>query len=384
MRLDAGDLAALNSALAAPASSSQSCDANQDDQISSADITCTLRRMFGISCANTRAFASATAAAPDNPATGATTRSGRPTLVLPLHLAARANQTITVPLTFRAGAEPVSSVAFAIQYDHERLRFDSAIPHAISFDTLPTGFQGYSAFDNAHEEGTIDIAILASTPAEALPDGTTLAVLTFAIRNTDIDTTTPLDFAAIPGTSFGTPAGSSSPGSSSPGSIQISAATQPALSIPAQVRAMTEGSGESLVSVAVMLAPNGTAVAQASFCMRYNATWLTPAPPDDLLRLPAGVRGRLISSGPAQMCMAIEAEDAAPFAAGELGHVRFRIHETLPQGGDILISLDAEQPVSFTDPAGQPYVGEIGGGSLPGVRVLPAPHTLYLPVVRTS
>ncbi len=379
-RLDAGDLAALNGALGAPASSSPSCDADGDSQISRADIACTLRRIFGIPCDDTHAFASAIAAAPGNPASGTTTRSDLPVLALPQHIEARANQTITVPLTFRAGAEPISSVAFALHYDHERLHFAADTAHGISFATLPTGFQGYLAFDNADPTGTIKIAVLAATQADALPDGTTLAVLTFAVRNTATDATTPLGFAAEPGTSFGTLAGQSSIGSSSTGSIQIRAATQPALSIPTQMRAATPDS----VNVPVVLAPNGVPVTEATFCLRYNATWLTPAATGDLLRLPAGLRGSLIASGPASVCLTVETEDAAPLVAGELARVQFGLHNALPAAGVRLLHLDAAQPISFTNRAGQPQAGDIDGTSLSGVQVFAALHRLYLPAVSTS
>jgi hypothetical protein len=376
-RLDAGDLAALNSAMATPADSSQSCDANHDNQIDSTDITCTLRRLFGIPCDDPRAFASAIAAAPGNPANGETMRSGEPALALPQHLTIRANQTITVPLTFRAGAEPVSSVAFALQYDHERLHFAADTTRAISFDTLPSGFRGYLAFDSSDPAGTINIAVLAATQADALPDGTTLATLTFAVHNTDTDTTTPLRFAPEPSVSFGTSAGSSSTGSSSAGSIQIHAAPLPVLGTPAQVRAATDGT----VSVPVVLMPNGTSVAEATFCMRYHATRLTPAAGDDVLHVSAGLHGGLISSGPSHLCIRVGNEDAAPLAEGELVRVRFRLYATPPATEERLLSLDAEQPIGFTDPAGEAQAGEISGGSLAGVHVLAALHSRYLPLI---
>jgi hypothetical protein len=374
-RLDAGDLTALNRAIQTPADSSQSCDANRDNQIDSADITCTLRRLFGIPCDDPRAFANAIAAAPGNPASGETTRSGEPTLALPQNLSVRANQTVTVPLTFRAGAEPVSSVAFALQYDQERLHFAADTPRAISFDTLPSGFRGYLAFDNTAPVGTINIAVLAATQADALPDGTTLATLTFAVRNTDTETTAPLRFAAEPGVSFGTSAGSSSAGSSSAGSIQIRAAPLPVLGTPAQVRAATDGT----VSVPVVLAPNGATVAQATFCLRYNATRLALEAEDDVLHVSAGLRGEVISSDPSQLCIRVENKDAAPLAGSELVRVHFRLYATPLATGERLLSLDAEQPIGFTDPAGEAQAGEIAGGSLAGVRVFAALHTLYLP-----
>jgi hypothetical protein len=125
-------------------------------------------------------------------------------------------------------------------------------------------------------------------------------------------------------------------------------------------------------------------VTEATFCLRYNATWLTPAAPDDLLRLPAGLRGSLIASGPASVCLTVGTEDAAPLAAGELARVHFGLHKALPTEGARLLHLDADQPISFVDLAGQPQAGDIDGGSLSGVWVLAALHRLYLPVVSTS
>jgi hypothetical protein len=138
------------------------------------------------------------------------------------------------------------------------------------------------------------------------------------------------------------------------------------------------------VSVPVVLAPNGVPVTEATVCLGYNATWLTPAAPDDMLRLPAGLRGSLIASGPASVCLTVGTEDATPLAAGELARVHFGLHKALPAEGVRLLYLDAEQPVSFTDPAGQPQAGDIDGTSLSGVRIFAALHRLYLPAVSTS
>jgi hypothetical protein len=103
-----------------------------------------------------------------------------------------------------------------------------------------------------------------------------------------------------------------------------------------------------------------------------------------MLRLPAGLRGSLIASGPASVCLTVGTEDAAPLAAGELTRVHFGLHKALPAEGVRLLHLDAEQPISFTDPAGQPQAGDIDGTSLSGVQVFAALHRLYLPVISAS
>jgi subtilisin family serine protease len=155
----------------------------------------------------------------------------------------------------------------------------------------------------------------------------------------------------------------------------LQATSQPTLSTPQHVRATPDGD----VSVPVLFATHGLTVTDVAFCVRFSPEWLAPATADELLYLPTGRQGELTSSDEARLCVEVGATDTALLSTGELARIRFALRKPLPQEGEPLVYLDTEPPPEYTGPAGQRDTGEIAGGSLLGVRIRAALHTIYLP-----
>jgi Leucine-rich repeat (LRR) protein len=196
------------------------CDANSDSIVDAGDISCTVLTIFG--------GAGACAVPPEDltqPQSTGSVSSG-PELFAPLLLPAEAGAAVTLPITFTADGEGISSLIFSIDYAQEWLSLNPAdedgdgIPDSVSLD-LPSGFDASISVDQADENGELDVFIGdLATPMSQLPDGVVVH-LTFDVGDAPEGTIAPVRFSEDPPVSFGSVTGQSIPGQAGDGSILI-------------------------------------------------------------------------------------------------------------------------------------------------------------------
>ncbi len=201
------------------------CNANQDAVVDAGDISCTVLIIFNgpNACA---AQANRAASWESVTPSGAVRTVGSPGLTLPDRAPAAPNSTVTLPLTFTAGGNQISSLIFSLDYDQAWLSFDptdsddDGIPDAMTLN-LPDGFDGSVMFNAGDTDGELDFFIADTFPPLAwLPDGT-LASVTLHTGNPPASTEATVNFSADPAASFGNTAGQSVPGIADNGSVWI-------------------------------------------------------------------------------------------------------------------------------------------------------------------
>ncbi len=152
----------------------------------------------------------------------------RPTLSIPLHAPAVADEPVTVPVTFVANGSDVSVTAFSVDYDSSCLHFDPTdqdgdkIPDSVAFE-VPAGFVTTVGFDPADVDGELDILIGDFPPTLTLDNGV-VATVTFTptcTPPTGGSVEVPVAFSVDPAPSFGNTAGQSVPGDSLDGTVVI-------------------------------------------------------------------------------------------------------------------------------------------------------------------
>lgn len=187
------------------------CDANRNKVITAADLSCTVRLIFGQSCTNRRPSSVAGSEA---------------LLSLPQQIEASAGSSVTVPITLSAEGNSVSSLVASIDYDERWLSFDDTdsnsdgIPDAISFN-VPAGFQLSARFDPTDTNGEIDLMIMdISVPLNAIPEGNLISI-TFDVGHPATSTETALKFADNPAPSLGDTLGQDVSVRTNQGSVQI-------------------------------------------------------------------------------------------------------------------------------------------------------------------
>ena len=153
-----------------------------------------------------------------------------PSITIPSNIPAVSDGTATVPLTFTANGEFISSIVFSIDFDETRLTFDPAdnnfdgIPDAV-VPSLPFSHIASIVYDGSDTDGEIDVTIFdATVPLAALSDGN-LMQITFGVKTIAGEETAPIIFSFDPPLSFGNTSGNEVIGMGINGSIAINSTT---------------------------------------------------------------------------------------------------------------------------------------------------------------
>ena len=175
------------------------CDANADTEVEAADVSCTILLIFGGTCGG-----------------GGSRPALRPPAVLRIDGTPRLQpgKTIRIPVRFESHGHQVSSLAFSLDLEPLRLRFDPAdrdrdgVPDAVRF---PAGAPTLTAvrFDRRDKDGELDV-LLSLDPGETFEDSVLLEIELEPVRRGRVAKA--LRFSSTPAASFGGVDGESVPG----------------------------------------------------------------------------------------------------------------------------------------------------------------------------
>lgn len=186
-------------------------DANRNNVITAADLSCTVRLIFGQSCSSRRP---------------STVPGSEALLSLPEQIEASAGSSVTIPISLSTEGNHVSSLVASIDYDERWLSVDptdsdsDGIPDAISFN-VPAGFQISARFDPTDTSGEIDLMIMdISVPLNAIPEGSVVSI-TFDVGHPTASTEATLNFSDNPAPSLGDTFGQDVLVRTEQGSVQI-------------------------------------------------------------------------------------------------------------------------------------------------------------------
>jgi hypothetical protein len=159
-------------------------------------------------------------------ASRATEATGGPSLSIERRLPVRAGGTVTVPVTFDAGNQPISAIVFSIDLDERYLQFEAAdkdgdgSPDGVHL-LAPAEFNATATYDAADRDGELDIFVADFTmPLATMPDGVLAELRLQAMRPSE-STEAAVAFSRSPAPSFGSTSGGSVPGTFSDGSVLI-------------------------------------------------------------------------------------------------------------------------------------------------------------------
>ncbi|MGB0385105.1 MAG: CARDB domain-containing protein [Ardenticatenaceae bacterium] len=189
------------------------CDANANQLITAADITCTIKIIFnGPDACGSRS--------PLTLLRGTPSRSSLPEQPM------LAPDSMEVPITLATNAHGVSSLIASIDYDEELLSFDptdkdgDGIPDAMAIN-VPASFQLSVEFNPTDSDGEIDLFIGdLSLPLDELPDGT-LASITFGVEAETTDLDGAVSYSTDPAPSLGNHSGEEISLDTTPGSLDL-------------------------------------------------------------------------------------------------------------------------------------------------------------------
>ncbi len=169
------------------------CDANNDTAVTAGDISCTVLLIFGGDC---------------EPQDFAQPRGRRePELQIDGRVRTRRGSMMRIPVRLRAGGHRLASVAFSLDLDPRRLRFDptdydgDGVADAVSFPQGRPWF-AQAKYDARDHAGELDLVIGADS---ALGSGLVVEIEVEVLRGGPLSDG--LDFSQAPAASFGDDAG---------------------------------------------------------------------------------------------------------------------------------------------------------------------------------
>ncbi len=157
-----------------------------------------------------------------------------PVLEIPIEVPAEAGGPVTIPVTYTANGNSISSMIFSIDFDENNLSFD---PTDSNFDTIPDSitlnpaispfvFSIGITYDGSDTDGELDFNFSdVNLPLAALPEGI-LVTITFNTGTPSDLTEAPVIFSQDPVASFGNTAGQSVAGITNNGSVLITPSTE--------------------------------------------------------------------------------------------------------------------------------------------------------------
>lgn len=161
-----------------------------------------------------------------------TSKAAGTALTIPAAVPAESGGLVTLPVTFTADGEFISSIVFSIDFDESLLTFDptdgnfDGIPDSVAVN-VPVTHIASVVYDASDTNGEIDVTIFdPAVPLAALSDSNLLEI-TFGVANVTSSSTANVVFSADPPVSFGNTAGKDVTGSGVSGSVLISGTGTP-------------------------------------------------------------------------------------------------------------------------------------------------------------
>ncbi len=306
-------------------------------------------------------------------------QSDSPALVISDGSAAPGDE-VTVPVTFTANGNNITSMIFSVDYDESRLSFDDSdgdgdgMPDAVSL-SIPGAFNGSVTFDGSDNDGEIDLFIADTFPPLAtLPDGV-MATITFTVL-ADASGDAAINFSSEPAASFGNTGGQSVAGTTDDGLLSISGSSggNPALDIQDQVAA----SSNSQVTVPVTFAANGSNISSLVFSVDYDQSLLTfdatdsdaDGIPDAVsLNVPAAFGGAGVTfdgsddDGELDFFIADIAPPLASLPNGTIAEITFEVGDP-DSTTEAAVNFSSDPAASFGDTDGNDATGTTDNGSV--------------------
>jgi len=248
-------------------------DANQDGMINVGDISCAVLIKY-----NGSDVCSA-----DGQVITDSDQSLGPDLTIPSQIQSTPGTTVTVPITYLANGNSISSTTFSIDFDQSLLNFDptdgngDGIPDSVTFHS-PATFNANVSYDASDTDGEMDFFIAdMMVPLASLPDGV-LANITFTIGNPESTTDATIGFSTDPIASFGNNVGQSVSGTTHNGSVHIfvEPPPQPQLSLSNGLE-VAAGSDFDLF---VTYVSNGAEVSSMAFSINFDQNTMLFDPTD--------------------------------------------------------------------------------------------------------
>lgn len=157
----------------------------------------------------------------------------RPNLIIPSTIKTQQNVTVTVPISYTANGQSVSSLIFAVEFDDSCLSFDgtdadeNGIPDAVQFN-LPATFGGSAIYDAEQASNLIKFFVGDTSPPLATLSSREIATIQFVpvCPAVEMAVETEVIFAASPPPSFGGTNGQNIIGAVRNGSVLIEPNTQ--------------------------------------------------------------------------------------------------------------------------------------------------------------
>ncbi|UCD34944.1 MAG: hypothetical protein JSU90_11730 [Nitrospiraceae bacterium] len=153
-------------------------------------------------------------------------QAGSPALSIPGQIPSLGGGLVTVPVSFIANGNSISTVVFSIDYDQALLTLNAAdgnadgIPDSINI-TAPASFSGSVTFDPGDTDGELDISIADMTsPLSSLSNGVVMTI-TFSVGSPQNISEATVNFSLNPMASYGSSAGQSVGGTATGGSVLI-------------------------------------------------------------------------------------------------------------------------------------------------------------------
>jgi len=152
-----------------------------------------------------------------------------PELSIPSQIPADAGGTVTVPVTYTANGNAISSMIFSVDFDETNLDFNPEStmgfpwPDAITVNPLinPFVFSVGITYDENDSDGELDFTFSdINPPLTALPEGD-IVTITFTALNIAATTEAQVAFSLDPAASYGNTAGQSVSGTTVDGSVLI-------------------------------------------------------------------------------------------------------------------------------------------------------------------
>jgi hypothetical protein len=205
------------------------CNPNQDYVVDAGDLSCTILIIQAQGTGSTAACAGGTATSAFTNAFSPISKAdsgGLVVLDLPDYVLGVPGKTVQLPVTLKTDGQPVSSMAFSVDFDESLLSFDpkdsngDGLPDAISLN-LPPGFFGSTSFDPLDTDGELDVIIFnPSVSPVVLQDGV-VARITLGIGHPTPPLLAAVNSSHNPQASFGSPDGLSLFGYMEDGSVWI-------------------------------------------------------------------------------------------------------------------------------------------------------------------
>ena len=146
------------------------------------------------------------------------------TLDIPDSIRARPNSLVVLPISFIPNEQQINALAFSIDYDESKLRFDPSAPYSITYH-LPPAFNKIVFVDVSDNDGQLDFLLEAATmPSVTLTSGVFLSITLQVLNIPDdkLPIEAPVNFSSKSGESCGNTQGKSVLCQGNGGSILIS------------------------------------------------------------------------------------------------------------------------------------------------------------------